>query len=63
MKHGFFKAAVVLILLYGCTTMDANKTDGEKAWQQLHKNAARNFEQVLGGNTPQSTNCTATYFP
>ena len=27
--------------------MDANKTDGEKAWRQLPKNAASNFEQVL----------------
>ena len=27
--------------------MDANKTYGEKAWQQLHKNAASNIEQVL----------------
>ena len=27
--------------------MDADKTDGEKAWQQLHKNAASNIEQVL----------------
>ena len=27
--------------------MDANKTDGEKAWRQLHKKAASNFEQVL----------------
>ena len=27
--------------------MDANKTDGEKAWRQLHKNAVCNFEQVL----------------
>ena len=27
--------------------MDANKMDGEKAWQQLHKNAESNFEQVL----------------
>ena len=27
--------------------MDANETDGEKAWQQLHKNASRNIEQVL----------------
>ena len=27
--------------------MDANKTDGEKAWRQLQKNAASNFEQVL----------------
>ena len=27
--------------------MDANETDGEKAWQQLHKNATSNIEQVL----------------
>ena len=27
--------------------MDANKTDGEKAWRQLHKNAMSNIEQVL----------------
>ena len=27
--------------------MNVHKTDGEKAWQQLHKNAASNFEQVL----------------
>ena len=27
--------------------MDANKMDGEKAWRQLHKNAASNIEQVL----------------
>ena len=26
--------------------MDANKTYGEKAWRQLHKNAASNIEQV-----------------
>ena len=26
--------------------MDADKTDGEKAWRQLHMNAASNFEQV-----------------
>ena len=28
--------------------MDARKTGGEKAWRLLHKNAARNIEQVLG---------------
>ena len=28
-------------------TLDANKTAGEKAWRQLHKNAASNIEQVL----------------
>ena len=27
--------------------MDANKTYGEKAWQQLHKNAESNTERVL----------------
>ena len=27
--------------------MDANSTNGEKAWRQLHKNAVSNFEQVL----------------
>ena len=34
--------------------MDAKKTDGEKAWRQVHKNAANNFEQVLGA-TPYKT--------
>ena len=27
--------------------IDANETDGEKAWRRLHKNAASNIEQVL----------------
>ena len=27
--------------------MNANKTAGEKAWPQLHKNSASNIEQVL----------------
>ena len=27
--------------------MDADETDGEKAWRQLHKNAVSNIEQVL----------------
>ena len=30
--------------------MDTNQTDGEKAWQQLHKNSASNIEQVLEAN-------------
>ena len=41
--------------------MDANKTAGEEARRQLHKNATCNLKQVLCGNTPQDTNCTATY--
>ena len=43
--------------------MDANKTDGEKAWRQLHKNDARNIEQVQNATPPQSSSCTATYLP
>ena len=27
--------------------LDANKTAGEEAWRQLHKNAASNIKQVL----------------
>ena len=34
--------------------LDAHKTAGEKARQQLHKNAASNIEQVLD-ETPQKT--------
>ena len=37
--------------------LDANKTAGEKARRQLHKNAASNIEQVL------EATCTATYLP
>ena len=47
MKRSFFQAAVVSILLYGCTTYNANKTAGEEVRRQLHKNAASNIEQVL----------------
>ena len=43
MKLNFFQAAVVSILLYGCTSW----TYEEKAWRELHKNAAINIEQVL----------------
>ena len=34
--------------------MDSNKTAGEEAKRQLHKNAASNLEQVLAA-TPQKT--------
>ena len=46
MKRSFFQAAVVSILLW-MHNLDANKTAGEKARQQLHKNTASNIEQVL----------------
>ena len=63
MKRSFFQAAVTSILLYGCTTWDANKTAGEETRWQLHKNAACNPEQVLAATPPQDTNCTATCPP
>ena len=53
MKRSFFQAAVTSILLYGCTTW-TNKTAGEEARRQLHKNAASNLEQVLAA-TPHKT--------
>ena len=49
MKRSFFQAAVVSILLYGCTTWTLNK--------QLEK---KQYWTSPGGNTPQGTNYTAT---
>ena len=46
MKCSFFQAAVVSILRYGCTTWTLTKRMEKKAWRQLHKNTASNFEQV-----------------
>ena len=43
--------------------MDANKTAGEKAWWQLHKNAMSNIEQVLEATPHKANNYTATYHP
>ena len=41
--------------------MDDNKTAGEEARRQLHKNAACNLEQVLAATPHKDTNCTATF--
>ena len=54
MKRSSFQAAVVSILLYGCTNLDANKTAGEEARRQLHKNVASNIKKVLAA-TPHKT--------
>ena len=43
--------------------MDANKTAGEEAKRQLHKNVESNIEQVLAATPPQDTNYTATCLP
>ena len=47
MKRSFLQAAVVLILLYRCTKWTLTEHMEKKLDQQLHKNAASNFEQVL----------------
>ena len=61
MKRSFFQAVVVSITAIWMHYMDANKTNGEKSWRQLHKNAASITEQVQEGNTPQISRYTATY--
>ena len=48
-KRSFFQAAVASILLYGFTTWTLTKRL-EKAWRQLHKNAASNIEKSWGQN-------------
>ena len=60
MKRSFFQAAIVSILLYGCTTWILTK----RLEKKLDGNYTRIREQYWtnpGGNTPQSTNYTATY--
>ena len=46
-KRSFFQAAIMSILLYGCSNWTLTKTAGEEARRQLHKNVASNIEQVL----------------
>ena len=41
--------------------MDDNLTHGEKAWQQLHKDAESNIEQYCWRQHPQSSSFTVTY--
>ena len=43
----FFPSNGRIDIAVGMHYMDAYWTYGEKAWQQLHKNAASNIEQVL----------------
>ena len=59
MKRSFFQAAVVSILLYGCTTWTLTK----RLEKKLDGNYTRMLRAILnksGGNTPQDTNYTAT---
>ena len=62
MKRSFFQAAVVSILLYGCTTWTLTKRM-EKKLDGNYTECCVQFWTSPGGNTSQSTNCTATYLP
>ena len=60
MKRSFFQAAVVSILLYGCTTWTLTK--------RLEKKLDGNYTSMLraispGDNTPRDANCMATCLP
>ena len=46
-KKYFFQSVAMSVLLYGYTTRDLNETIREKAWRELHKNAACCFKQIL----------------
>ena len=62
MKHSFFQAAVVSILLYGCTTWTLTKRMEKK----LDGNYTRILRAILNKSWrkhPTRTNCTATYLP
>ena len=54
MKRSFFQAAVTSDTAIWVHYVDTNKTAGEEARRQLHKNAASNLEQVLAA-TPHKT--------
>ena len=61
-KCSFFKAAVMSILLYGCTTWMLTKRMEKK----LDGNYTRMLRAILtspGGRTSQSSSCRATYYP
>ena len=58
MKHSFFRAAVVSIRLYRCTTWTLTKR-----LEKLDGNYTRMLRASPGGNTSQGTNYTATRLP
>ena len=61
-KYSFFQAAVMSILLYGCTTWTLTKRMEKK----LDSNYTRMLQAILNkswSSTPQSSSCTATHHP
>ena len=61
-KISFFEAAVVSILLYGCTTWTLTK-HMEKSLRAITQECCEQYWRSHGGSTPQNNSCTATYHP
>ena len=61
-KRSFFQAVVVSILLYGCTTWTLTKWMA-KTLMATTQECCEQYWTSPGGNTPQSSCCTATYHP
>ena len=62
MKRSFFQAAVLLILLYGCTTGTLTK-QFEKILTAITQECCEKFWRSPGGNIQESPNSMATYLP
>ena len=62
MKRCFFQAAVVSILLYGCTIWTLTKWLEKKTRRKLHKNVESSIEQVLA-TIPHETPTIRTLAP
>ena len=60
-KRSFFQAAVVSILLYGCTTWALTKRLEKKL--DFTQECCKQYWTSTGGNTPQGTNYTAPCLP
>ena len=61
MKHSFFQAAVMLILLYGCTIWTLTKHMEKKL--DSNYTCCKQYWKSPGGNTPQNSSYMATYHP
>ena len=62
MRRSFFQAAVLSILLYGCTTWTLTKRL-RKSLMATTQECCEQFWTSPGGNTPKSSSCTATNLP
>ena len=61
-KRSFFQAAVVSILLYGCTRWTLTKRTKKKSLTAITQECWELFWTSPGGNTPQSSSCIATNY-